>query len=93
MNFYRSEGGKLRIMIADDSDVVRRGLITLLSSETSWKVCGEARNGAETLQKAQELLPDLILLDVSMPDMNGLEVARRLRLAIPKTKILVISPA
>ena len=52
-------------------------------------VCGEARNGLEALQKAQELQPDLILLDVSLPDINGLEVARRLRLELPKMKILV----
>jgi two-component system response regulator NreC len=62
-----------------------------LSAETNWNVSGEARNGSETLQKAQKLQPDLILLDVSLPDINGLEVARRLRLEVPKVKILVIS--
>ncbi len=81
----------MRILIADDSDIVRRGIVSLLSAETNWNVCGEARNGLETLQKAQELQPDLILLDVSLPDINGLEVARRLRLEVPKVKILVIS--
>jgi DNA-binding NarL/FixJ family response regulator len=81
----------MRILIADDSDIVRRGIVSLLSAETNWKVCGEARNGLEALQKAQELQPDLILLDVSLPDINGLEVARRLRLEVPKMKILVIS--
>ena len=81
----------MRILIADDNDAVRRGVVGILSSETGWKVCGEARDGAEALQKARELLPDLILLDVSMPGMNGLEAARLLRQELPEVKILVIS--
>ena len=62
-----------------------------MSSHETWQVCGEARDGAEALRKAKELEPDLILLDVSLPDMNGLEVARRLRKEVPKVKILIIS--
>src|ERR1700693_6649211 len=81
----------MRILIADDSDVVRRGVCGILSSEKEFEVCGEARDGSEALQKARELLPDLILLDVSMPGMNGLEVARLLRQELPEAKILVIS--
>ena len=81
----------MRILIADDNDAVRRGVAGLLSSEAGWRVCGEARDGSEALQKARELLPDLILLDVSMPGMNGLEVARLLRQELPDAKILVIS--
>jgi two-component system response regulator NreC len=81
----------MRILIADDNDTVRRGVVRLLSSETGWKVCGEARDGSEALQKARELRPDLILLDVSMPSMNGLEVARLLRQELPESKILVVS--
>jgi DNA-binding NarL/FixJ family response regulator len=81
----------MRILIADDSDVVRRGIAGVLSSETNWEVCGEARDGSEALWKTRELLPDLILLDISMPAINGLEVARLLRQEVPKVKILVIS--
>ena len=81
----------MRIFIADDNDAVRRGVVGLLSSETGWKVCGEARDGSEALQKARELRPDLILLDISMPGMNGLEVARLLRQELPEAKILVVS--
>ena len=81
----------MRILIADDNDAVRRGVVGLLSSETGWKVCGEARDGSEALQKARELLPDVILLDVRMPGMNGLEVARLLRQELSEAKILVIS--
>src|SRR5260370_3797529 len=81
----------MRILIADDNDAVRSGVVGLLSFEAGWKVCGEARDGSEALQKARELLPDLILLDISMPGMNGLEVARLLRQELPGAKILVIS--
>jgi DNA-binding NarL/FixJ family response regulator len=81
----------MRILIADDSELVRQGVIGLLSSETEWVVCGEARDGREALQKARELLPDLVLLDISMPGMGGLEIARVLREEIPQTKIIVIS--
>src|ERR1700675_1219615 len=81
----------MRILIADDNDAVRRGVVRLLSSETGWKVCGEARDGSEALQKARELLPDLILLDFSMPGMNGLEAARLLRQELPEAKILMLS--
>jgi two-component system, NarL family, nitrate/nitrite response regulator NarL len=81
----------MRILIADDSAIVRRGMAGLLSAETKWDVCGEAGNGLEALQKARELQPDLVLLDVNLPDINGLEVARRLRLEVPNVKILVIS--
>jgi DNA-binding NarL/FixJ family response regulator len=81
----------MRILIADDSEIVRRGVIGLLSAETGWEVCGEARDGSEALQKARELVPDLIVLDISMPDRSGLEIARLLRDEIPQTKIMVIS--
>jgi DNA-binding NarL/FixJ family response regulator len=62
-----------------------------LSSQENYHICGEARNGAEALSRAKELEPDLILLDVSLPDINGLEVAVRLRKEVPKTKVLIIS--
>jgi len=81
----------MRILIADDNDLVRRGLIRLLSAESGWTVCGEARDGLEALQKARELLPDLIVLDLRMPGMNGLDATRRLRLELPEAKILLIT--
>ena len=71
--------------------MVRRGVIRLLSDEPDWTVCGEAKNGTEAIQKALELVPDVILLDISMPGTSGLEVARRLREELPKAKLLVIS--
>jgi DNA-binding NarL/FixJ family response regulator len=81
----------LRILVADDSEVVRRGVVGLLSSEPTWEVCGEAKDGSEALLKAQQLRPDLILLDISMPGINGLEVARHLRKDVPQARILVMS--
>lgn len=81
----------MRILIADDSAMVRRGVISLLSSEASWEICGEASDGSEALAKARALLPDVILLDVSMPGLNGLEVARRLRKEVPQARIIVMS--
>lgn len=81
----------MRILIADDNAMVRRGVIMLLSSETAWEICGEASDGSEALLKAHTLLPDVILLDVGMPGVNGLEVARRLHRELPQTRIVVMS--
>jgi DNA-binding NarL/FixJ family response regulator len=81
----------MRILIADDNDMVRRGVIGLLSGEPDWTVCGEARDGSEAIQKARELLPNVILLDISMPGISGLEVSRRLRQELPDAKLLIIS--
>ena len=81
----------MRILIIDDSEAVRRGVKDLISSETSWEVCGEARDGMEGIQKARELHPDVILLDISMPGMNGLEVGRRLRQDSRLAIILIMS--
>lgn len=81
----------MRILIADDNDMVRRGVTEILSSEANWEICGEARDGSEVLRKARELLPDLILLDISMPGTSGFEAARLLRQEVPAVKILIIS--
>jgi DNA-binding NarL/FixJ family response regulator len=62
-----------------------------LSSEPTWEICGEAPDGTEALRRAQELQPDIILLDISMPGIGGLDVARRLRRELPKMKIIVMS--
>jgi two-component system invasion response regulator UvrY len=72
----------LRILIADDSDIVRRGIVALLSGLRALTICGEAASGEDALQKARELQPDLVLLDVNLPDASGLELARRLRAPI-----------
>lgn len=67
-----------RILIADDSPPVRRGLRTLLELNSDWQVCGEASNGAEAVTKAQQLVPDLIVMEFSMPQMDGVQAAREI---------------
>jgi two-component system response regulator NreC len=81
----------MQILIVDDNELVRRGVSTLLSSRPGWQVCGHAGDGVEAVQKAKELHPDLILLDISMPGSNGLEVAVTLGREIPEAKIVVMS--
>ena len=81
----------MRILIVDDNERIRRGVMDILASKKNWNVCGEARDGTETIWKAPELLLDLILLDISIPGLNGLEAARLLRQEIANTKILLMS--
>jgi DNA-binding NarL/FixJ family response regulator len=81
----------MRLLLVDDSDLIRRGIRSLLSSEAKCEICGEARDGTEAMLKARELVPDIILLDVSMPGMGGLEATRLLRRELPNVKILVMS--
>jgi two-component system response regulator NreC len=81
----------VRILIVDDNERVRRGVAGILESRADLQPCGEAQDGSEAVQKAATLSPNLILLDVSMPGLNGLEVARLLRQQLPAVKILVMS--
>jgi len=80
-----------RILIVDDHEIVRRGVRTLLESQPGLLICGEAENGRDAIAKAAELRPDLVLVDVGLPELNGLEVARHLRAAWPSVKILVLT--
>lgn len=81
----------LRILIADDHDLMRRGIKEMLQSRAGWEICGEARNGREAASVAGKLKPDVAILDISMPDLNGLEAARRIRKESPNTEILILS--
>jgi DNA-binding NarL/FixJ family response regulator len=81
----------LRILVADDHEVVRRGLCSLLESQPGWQICGEASDGRDLLKKASELRPDIIVLDVAMPNLNGLEATRQILKANPKAKVLVLT--
>jgi DNA-binding NarL/FixJ family response regulator len=81
----------IRILIVDDHPVVRHGLRNLLEVQSGWEVIGEAADGLEALEKADRLTPDVILLDVSMPKMNGLEACRLIRKAVPSSEILIVT--
>jgi len=81
----------IRILIADDNKLIRSAIAALLSRQANFQVCGEAADAAQAMEKARELQPDLILLDISMPGANGLETARALRQELPQAKILIVS--
>jgi PAS domain S-box-containing protein len=81
----------LHILIADDHDFFRNSLRTLVESQEGWRVCGEAVNGVEAVEKTRQLKPGVVLLDVTMPEMNGLDAARAIRQQEPDTFILIVS--
>jgi DNA-binding NarL/FixJ family response regulator len=80
-----------RIFIADDHEVVRKGLISLLEAQPGWEVCGEAGDGREAVEKAAELKPDITILDIGMPGLNGLEATRQILKVNPDAKILILT--
>src|ERR1700745_1253834 len=81
----------MRLLIVDDHEVVRRGVRSLLSDQAGGDLCGEAIDGQEALDKARELKPDLIIMDVSMPRLNGLEATRQVRSMLPSCEVLVLT--
>jgi DNA-binding NarL/FixJ family response regulator len=81
----------LRILIAEDNQAVRRGLRELLEAQPDWRVVGEAVNGREAVEKARELQPDVVILDYSMPELDGISAAARIRLATPQSELLVLT--
>jgi two-component system nitrate/nitrite response regulator NarL len=80
-----------RILLADDHEVVRSGIQLVLDGQQDWEVCGVAQNGEEAVEKVLGLRPDLIVLDLTMPVMNGLQAASRIRQLAPATKVLIFS--
>jgi DNA-binding NarL/FixJ family response regulator len=81
----------VRILLADDHDVVRRGLRDELNSHAGWEVCGEASDGREAVKLALKLEPDVVVLDLSMPELNGLEATRQIRRELPRTEVLIFT--
>jgi two-component system, NarL family, response regulator DegU len=79
------------VLIADDHDMIRKALCELFDSQNDFEVCGEAENGKEAVEMAQVFFPDLILLDLSMPLMNGIEAACELKRLMPRVPIIVFS--
>ncbi len=81
----------LRILIADDHEVARRGIRALLEAHPGWEVCGEAKDGREAVELASTMNPALILLDIGMPNLNGLEAARQILASSPEIPILILT--
>jgi DNA-binding NarL/FixJ family response regulator len=81
----------LRILLADDHDIVRRGLKDLLEQQVGWQVCAEAANGREAVEFALQHRPQVAVIDLSMPELNGLEATRRIRQSLPDTEVLIFT--
>ena len=81
----------LRILLVDDHEVVRHGLRALLETRREWEVCGEAATGRQAVEQTMKLKPNIAILDINLPDLSGLEVARRLCRIRPETRVLVLT--
>jgi len=80
-----------RILVADDHEVVRKGLIAILKQTPEWQVCGEACNGREAIEQTKKLMPDVVVMDISMPGLNGLEATDQIVKANPAARVLVLT--
>jgi two-component system, NarL family, nitrate/nitrite response regulator NarL len=81
----------LRILIADDQPYMRRAVKALLESQSGWVVCGEAVDGLEAIKKTEELSPDVVVMDMIMPNLNGLEATRRIHREFPDAHVLILT--
>jgi DNA-binding NarL/FixJ family response regulator len=80
-----------RVLIADDHEIVRHGLRSLLQGHEGWEVCGEAVDGRDAVEKATQLQPDLVILDIGMPNLNGLDAARQILQNEPQIRVLILT--
>lgn len=86
-----TDTGPIRVLVVDDHALFRKGIVSLLSGEAAFEVVGEAEDGLQAVEKAQALMPDLILMDLSMPRCNGLEATRRLKEMFPYVRIVMLT--
>jgi DNA-binding NarL/FixJ family response regulator len=85
------DGRLVRILLADDHEIVRRGLRAILAGHPEWEICGEAVNGRQAIEHAKEFKPDLVVMDIGMPELNGLGATRLILKALPKTQVLILT--
>jgi DNA-binding NarL/FixJ family response regulator len=83
--------GPVRVLVADDHEIVRRGLRALIEGQPNWEVAAEACDGRDAVEKAKQTRPDISILDISMPSLNGLEAARQIVKSVAQTKVLVLT--
>jgi DNA-binding NarL/FixJ family response regulator len=82
---------KTRILLVDDHELVRRGIRSLLEAEEDFEICAEAADGRQAVELARELMPDVVVMDIGMPGLNGIEATRRIRKTARRTEVLVLS--
>ena len=81
----------LRILIADDHEAIRHGVRAMIEKEEDWEVCGEAVDGRKAVALAEQLAPDVVVVDIGMPELNGLDAARQIKHALPRTEVLIFT--
>jgi DNA-binding NarL/FixJ family response regulator len=87
----RSPVTTARILLVDDHEIVRRGLKSVLETRKDWEIVGEAETGREAVQMVEELRPDVVVMDISMPELNGLDAVRQIAKIAPRTEVLVLT--
>jgi DNA-binding NarL/FixJ family response regulator len=81
----------VRILLADDHEIVREGVRAMIERRPEWKVCGEASTGREAVEQAEKLKPEVIVMDIGMPELNGLEATRQIKRLLPRTEVLIFT--
>ena len=81
----------VRILLADDHEIVREGVRAIIQRQPGWEVCAEAASGREAVEKAEQFKPDIVIMDIGMPELNGLDATRQIRRVLPETEILIFT--
>jgi len=81
----------VRILLADDHEIVREGVRAMIERQPGWEICGEASTGREAVAQAENLAPDIVIMDIGMPELNGLDAARQLKKLLPQVEVLIFT--